>query len=158
MSVSHSDLGSRRIPRVVEDIAEGSRNTVKRARRCDPLDFMDLTQPQRHAAVIYRQAVQHIQAGVGMGPLPWGRDNRNSGPYSGLSLGPQERALSAAEWHRRASLAVPVACQPNGVLSVVVIGEWSLTRYDRWREWREGRGMRELRAALDACAKVFGTI
>lgn len=156
----HSDFGSYRIPKEYDDVSVGSRSTFKRARRVDPLEGISLTQGQRQAAMIYRQAVEHVTAGIGMGPLPWGRDvqNRLGSPYSGSGLGPQERALSAADWLRRASVAIPAACQPHGVLACVVVAGWSLRSYDRWRRWTDGNGAVELRTALEACARAFGTL
>ena len=149
-----SDLGSERIPRVIDDIADGSRATVKRARRADPLDRIELAPEQRQAARIYRQAVQHVAAGRGMGPLPYGRDVAPTGG-PGANLCAQERALSAAEWHRRGVQAMGLAAA-QGVIHWVIIVELPLSAYDATRKWREGRGAAELRAALERLAAAYG--
>ena len=65
------DTGSPAVAVVVEDVAEGTRSTIKRARRADPLNRVDgCTAGMRTAAAIYRQAVEHIEAGRGMARCP----------------------------------------------------------------------------------------
>ena len=153
-SATDSDFGSDRIPRVIDDVAEGSRATIKRARRADPLDRIDLPPEHRQAARIYRQAAAHVAAGRGMGPLPYGRDVAPTGG-PGAQLCAQERALSAAEWHRRGVQAMGLAAA-EGVVHWVVIVELPLSAYDATRKWREGRGATELRAALERLAVAYG--
>jgi hypothetical protein len=147
------------IPITVEDVAEGTRSTIKRARRADPLNRVDgATDGMRVAALIYRQAVEHCETGRGMGPMPWAADRVQElrrGDALGVTLLPQERALSAAEWHRRGVQAMGLAAS-QGVVNWVVVRGLPLTAYDATRKWREGRGKLELLAALDRLAGAYG--
>lgn len=150
-----SDLGSEAIPREFDDVAIGSRHIVKRARRADPLDRIDLTDGQRSAALLWRQAFQHHANG-----LPWKLPDavreRRADDSLRMALWPQERALSASTAYRRGQEVMGEAAY-NGAPQFVVIQEWSLAQYDAYREWREGTGKRELKIALDKLARAFGT-
>ena len=140
---------------VVEEIAKGSAGAFKRAKRADPLSAVsDCTDAHRKAAAVYRQAYEHVQAGKGMGPMPWGRDavgGRSGGPR----LHAQERALSAAEYHRRGVQAMGAAAA-GGVVWWVVIEGQSLASYDARMKWRRHTGRGQLLAALDALAREYG--
>jgi len=156
-----SDFGTGAFPVVVEEVAvaPNSRATVKRARRADPLDRVaDATASHKVAAAIYRQAYEHTADGRGMGPMPWAADRvqeARRGDGLGVSLLPQERALSAAEWHRRGVQAMGLAAS-EGVVNWVVIRGGTLSDYDAVRRWREGRGRAELLAALDRLSVAYG--
>lgn len=154
-----SDLGSGRIPKEIDTIAGATAfATVKRARRVDPLLGLSLPQGHYHAALIFRQAVEHIEAGIGMGPLPYARDFVAGSSDQSMRLWSQQRALSAADWHRRGVQAMGhIATSGIGVVTAIVLAEWSLTRYDRFRAWTEGRGATELRAALTNLSREYGT-
>ena len=156
-----SDFGSAAIPVVVEEVAvaPNSRATVKRARRVDPLDRVaDATASHKVAAAIYRQAYEHTADGRGMGPMPWAADRvqeARRGDGLGVALLPQERALSAAEWHRRGVQAMGLAAA-EGVVNWVVIRGGSLADYDEVRRWRKGSARGHLLAALDRLAEAYG--
>lgn len=138
---------------VIDDLTDGARVIAKRARRCDPLDNLVISGPQRCAAVIYRQAWEHTGAGRGMGPLPWGRDVPSG--RGGEMLPPQMRALSAAVLYRRGVQAAGMIAS-EGVLAWVVLAGRSLATYDADRRQREGRGRVELVAALERMSKEYG--
>jgi hypothetical protein len=146
------DMGSPGIAVVVEHVAVGTRSTHPRARRADPLNRVaECTDAHRTAAAIYRQAVEHVEAGRGMGPMPWASDRvqeARRGDGLGVALLPQEAALSAAEWHRRGVQAMGLAAS-QGVVNWVVLRGGALSAYDAERKWREGRGKVELLAALE---------
>ncbi len=127
---------------------------VRRVRRCDPLDTLPLEPEQRQAARVFRQSVEHVAAGKGMGPLPWGRDLTGR-PGSGMWLGPQERALSAADWYRRGIQAMGLAVA-SGVVQWAVIDERGLRAYEMIKGWRHGLAMVTLTAALDRLAGEYG--
>ena len=129
---------------VVEDIAEGVRKTVKRMRRVSPLERLTLPPGCYNAAILYRQAWEHVSAERGMGPMPWGRDVGSRGSSEQV-YGPM-RALSAAEWLRRGYQAMGQIAS-GGVVYWVVIAGLPLCEYDTTRQWREGRGMIELGVA-----------
>jgi len=151
------DMGSPAVAVVVEDVAEGTRSTIKRARRADPLNRVDgCTAGMRTAAAIYRQAVEHIEAGRGMGPLPYAAD-RVQQPRSGLSVAlfPQERALSAAALQRRGVDAMGLPAS-QGVVHWVVIAGLPLASYDETRRWRKGAARAQLLAALARLAAAYG--
>lgn len=156
-----SDFGTGAIPVVVEEIAvaPNSRATFKRARRADPLDRVaDATPGHKLAASIFRQAVEHTVAGRGMGPMPWAADRVQEGRRGdglGVSLLPQERALSAAEWHRRGVQAMGLAAA-EGVVNWVVIRGGTLADYDEVRRWRRHTARGQLLAALDRLAEAYG--
>lgn len=153
-----SDLGSGKIPKEIDLIAGATAfSVVKRARTVDRLDGIPLTQGQKHAALIYRQAVMHIEAGIGMGPLPYGRDLVASGGFTGDALWAQQRALSAADWYRQATNTIPRETGETGVVKRIVIDEWSLNQYDRWRRWTDGKAAIEFRDALGKLARVYRT-
>ena len=145
-----ADLGTGRGPLVVvEEIALTPSVTTKRARRCDPLDAIHLHVSQKCAAVIYRQAWEHVEAGRGMGPLPWGRDMMGSG---GERMPAQMRALTAAVMYRRGWDAGGSA----PVVSWVVLWGRSLATYDAGKQHREGLGKMELEASLELMAREYG--
>lgn len=153
------DTGSPAIPVTIEHVAVGTRSTHPRARRADPLNrIAECTDAHRSAAAIYRQAVEHCEAGRGMGPMPWAADRvqeARRGDGAAVALLPQEQALSAATWHRRGVQAMGLAAS-EGVVNWVVLQGGSLSHYDEVRRWREGRGKVELLAALDRLAEAYG--
>lgn len=151
------DTGSRAIPVVVEHVALGTRSTHPRARRADPLDRVaDVTAGMRTAAAIYRQAVEHTADGRGMGPMQWAADRVSEIRHDGLSVAllPQERALSAAEWHRRGVQAMGFAAS-DGVVNWVVLRGGSLADYDEMRRWRRHTARDQLVAALERLAAAY---
>lgn len=153
------DTGSAAIPVVIEHVAIGTRATHPRARRADPLNrIADCTDAHRTAAALYRRAVEHVEAGRGMGPMDAGTERvqeTRRGDGLGVALLAQERALSAAEWHRRGVQAMGLAAS-QGVVNWVVVRGGALSAYDAVRKWREGRGKDELLAALDRLAGAYG--
>ncbi len=156
-----SDLGTGAFPVVVEEVPHGpnSRATFKRARRANPLDrIAEATPGHKLAALIYRQAVEHTADGRGMGPMPWAADRvqeARRGDGLGVALLPQERALSAAEWHRRGVQAMGLAAA-EGVVNWVVIRGGTLADYDEVRRWRRHTARGQLLAALDRLAEAYG--
>ena len=142
-------------PVAIMEIAESPTSTVKVARRGDLLDLMHIPQGHRLAGRIYRQAVEHMEAGKGMGPLPFARDVAGD---SGVLvwLAPQERALSAADWHRRGVEAMGQA-SAQGVVNWVIVRGLPLVDYDATRQWRKGTASAQLRAALERLAAEYGT-
>ena len=153
------DMGSPAVAVEVEVVAVGTRDAIKRARRADPLNRVDgCTAGMRTAAAIYRQAVEHIEAGRGMGPLPYASDGvqehrRGDGP--GVELLAQERALAAADWHRRGVPARGLAAS-QGVVHWVVVAGLPLTEYDVVRRWRRHTAVGQLIAALERLADAYG--
>jgi hypothetical protein len=147
------------IPIQVEEVAEGTRATIKRARRADPLNRVDgCTSGMKVAALIYRQAIEHVEAGRGMGPMPWAADRVQElrrGDALGVTLLPQERALSAAEWHRRGVQAMGLAAS-QGVVNWVVVRGLPLTEYDVVRKWQRHTARGMLLAALGRLAGEYG--
>ena len=138
---------------VVEEIAKGSAGAFRRAKRADPLSAIsDCTDAHMRAAAVYRQAYEHVQAGKGMGPLPWGRDTA-TGRGGGLLA--QERALSAATWLRRGVQAMGQAAS-GGVVHWVVIEGGTLASYDAHMQWRRHSGRDELLNALERLAEAYG--
>lgn len=138
---------------VVEEIALGTRATVKRARRADPLAGIEgVTQAMRTAAAIYAQACEHVQAGRSMGPMPWAADRVGSDRNAGLLA--QERALSAAEWRRRGKAAM--GADGEHVVMCVCVDGLSLAAYDALRQWRKGGGRTVLLAGLTVLAEEYG--
>lgn len=151
------DTGSRAIPVVVEHVALGTRSTHPRARRADPLDRVaDVTPGMRTAAAIYRRAFEHVDAGRGLGPMPWAADRVSEIRPDGLGVAllPQERALSAAEWHRRGVQAMGLAAS-EGVVNWVVLRGGSLADYDEMRRWRRHTARDQLVAALERLAAAY---
>jgi hypothetical protein len=150
--LTDSDLGSHAIPVIIEDVAVGTRGSAKRARRADPLANIDGVTPEmRTAALIFAQACEHVEAGRGMGPMPWAADRVSRGD-GGLMA--QERAITAAEWRRRGADAMGVR-GTHTVVHVAVMG-WSLTRYDAFMRWRRMGGRAVLLAALTVLAEEYG--
>lgn len=140
-------------PVVVEDVAVGSRGTIKRGRRREAWEGVNgITQGMHQAAMAFRQAAEHCQCGKGMGPMPWGGD---TGRSTGARLLAQERALSAAAIYRRGVQAMGLQASQSVVQWVVLDGR-SLTAYDRRQRWRKGRGAEQLVAALERMAREFG--
>lgn len=153
------DTGSPGIEVVIEQVAIGTRSTHPRARRADPLNRVALcTDAHRTAAAIYRQAVEHVEAGRGMGPMPWAADRVQEGRRGdglGVALLPQESALSAAEWHRRGVQAMGLAAS-QGVVNWVVVRGLPVTSYDEVRRWMRHTAVKQLVAALDRLAGAYG--
>jgi hypothetical protein len=142
------------IPIIVEDVAVGTRGTVKRARRADPLDAIDgVTAGMKMAAAIYRQASEHVDAGRGMGPLPFARDMANMGHGAGLLA--QERAITAADWLRRGSASFGSAWAEWLVCSVVVDGVPLTVCAVKLRR-RRHTARAHLLAALERLAVAYG--
>lgn len=136
---------------VLEDVATGTRGTFKRARRRDNLAALNLAAAELQALTAWRQAAEHVQAGRGMGPLPWAKDVQRA---PGEPLPEQMRALSAAEWYRRGVQAGGQAAWP--VLSWVVISGGTLASYDATRRWREGTARCVLVEAAERMAEAYG--
>lgn len=144
-------------PIVVEDIAVGVRATVKRGRRREAWEgIKGLTKGMHEAALAYRQAWEHLSDGRGMGPMSWGADRVAEIRHDGLGVAllPQERALSAAEWHRRGKQAMGLAAS-EGVVNWVVLRGGSLADYDEMRRWRKGTSCMQLVAALERLAAAY---
>ena len=139
---------------VVEEIAKGSAGAFKRARRASPLEAIaECTGAMLMAARVYQQAYEHVQAGKGMGPLPWGRDVPISG--RGGVMFHQERALSAAAVLRRGVQAMGQAAS-GGVVHWVVIEGGTLASYDAHMQSRRHSGRDELLNALERLAEAYG--
>jgi hypothetical protein len=150
------DTGSRAIPVVVEDVAVGTRQTIRVARRADPLARVEgCTMGMRVAAALYRRAYEHVDAGRGMGPIDAGSERAGRGDGLGVALLPQERALTASEWYRRGTQAMGLSAS-QGVVQWVVIAGLPLVEYDDVRRWRKGTGKEHLLAALDRLAGAYG--
>jgi len=149
------------LPVEITEVAAGpnTRATVRRARRADPLNRIeDCTDEMRTAAAIYRQAVEHCESGRGMGPMPWAVDRvqeSRRGDGLGVSLLAQERALSAADWHRRGVQAMGLAAS-QGVVHWVVIAGLPLTEYDAVRRWQRHTSRGQLLAALERLVGEYG--
>ena len=141
----------------IEEVAHGTVGTVRRARLPDPLVRIGaVTTGMRLAASIYRQAVEHVGAGRGMGPLPWAADRVQEHRSSeGPALLPQERAASAARWHRRGRHVMGWEAT-KGVVQWVVIAGLAPVDYDADRRWRKGRASKQLVAALGRLAVEYG--
>lgn len=155
------DMGSPGIAVVVEHVAVGTRSTHPRARRADPLNrIAECTDGHRMAAAIYRQALEHVEAGRGMGPMPWAADRvqeARRGDGLGVALLPQESALSAAEWHRRGVQAMGLAAS-QGVVNWVVVRGLPLAVYDETRRWRKGTACGQLVDALERLAVEYRVV
>jgi hypothetical protein len=151
------DTGSRAIDVVVEDVAVGARQTIKVARRADPLGRVDGCTPgMRAAAALFRRAYEHVDAGRGMGPIDPGREQRHTrGDGLGVTLLQQERAMTAAEWHRRGVQAMGLAAS-QGVVHWVVVRGGTLADYDEVRRWRRHTARVQLLAALARLADEYG--
>ena len=137
---------------VVVDLKAGTRVVERVLRVADPLDKIVMEQRQRQAAMVYRQAWRHGAAGIGFGPLPWGRDAPSS-MSSGEALLPQERALSSNDRLRRCQEAlgefrVVVDCVVLRELPLAAVAE-GMQRGHRWAR-------AQLDAGLDAMATEFG--
>ena len=150
------DTGSRAIPVVVEDVAVGTRQTIRVARRADPLARVEgATTGMRAAAALYRRAYEHVDAGRGMGPIDAGSERSGRGDGLGVALLPQERALSASEWYRRGTQAMGLSAS-QGVVQWVVIAGLPLVEYDDVRRWRRHTARGQLLAALERLADAYG--
>lgn len=144
----------RAVPLVVEDVAVGVRATVKRGRRREAWEGVKGLTPGMHqAALAYRQAWEHLSAGRGMGPMPWGAD-RVGGTGIGVALLAQERGLSAAAVHTRGVQAMGLAAS-QGVVNWVVLRGGSLADYDEMRRWRRHTSREQLLAALERLAAAY---
>lgn len=140
---------------VIEDVAVGTCGTVKRARRADPLDAIDgVTAGMKMAAAIYRQASEHVDAGRGMGPLPFARDIAHHGTGGAILL-PQERAITAADWLRRGSTSFGSASAEWLVRNVVVQGV-PLTACAAKLRRRTRTARAHLLVGLDRLAVAYG--
>lgn len=137
----------------IDDIAAGSRATVKRARRCEPLDRIALAPEEKAAAVLLRQAWEHMHSGRAWLMADVAREPSRS--RDAMPLLPAERAISAAEAYRRGIAAIGSG---RRVVQFVVLDGNSLRAYDAWRQWRESRGCDELRAALARLAVAYGLV
>lgn len=147
----------RAVPLVVEDVAVGVRATVKRGRRREAWEGVKGLTPGMHqAALAYRQAWEHLSAGRGLGPMPWAADRVADLRHDGLgvTLLPQERALSSSEWHRRGVQAMGLAAS-QGVVNWVVLRGGSLADYDEMRRWRRHTAREQLLAALERLAAAY---
>lgn len=153
------DTGSRAIPVDIVHIAVGTRSTHPQARRADPLNRVaDCTEGMKVAAALYRRAIEHVEAGRGMGPMPWAAERVQEprrGDGLGVTLLPQEAALSAAEWHRRGVQAMGLAAS-QGVVHWVVVAGLPLATYDETRKWRKGTACEQMLAALERLAEAYG--
>ena len=139
---------------VIEDVAVGTRGTVKRARRADPLDLIDgVTPGMKMAAEIYRQACGQVEVGRGMGPLPFGRDVPGLG--NGAGLLPQERALSAAMWVRIGNASFGSSWAEWLIVEMVIKGA-SLTDCAQKLRRRKYTARAHLLVALDRLALAYG--
>jgi hypothetical protein len=143
------------IPLVIEDVATGTRATVKRGRRREAWEGINgLTRGMHLAALAYRQAWEHCQAGKAMGPMPWGGERQGFAAF-GARLLPQERAVSAATVHRVGVQAMGLAAS-QGVVQWVVIQGRGVEAFDVERQRRKGVASAELVAALERLAKELG--
>lgn len=150
-----SDFGAVAIPVVIEEIAVGTRATVRRARRREAWEGVKgLTRGMHLAALAYRQAWEHVASGRGMGPMPWGSD-RVSYISSGVFLLPQERALSAAAIHTRGVQAMGLRAS-QGVVQWVVLEGGAVRVYEDKHGMRHGAGAAQLLAALERLAEAYG--
>lgn len=139
-----------------DEIAEGSRGTIRRQRVVDNLEQLDLPLPERHAAMLLRQAWEHVRAGLPLGPVPWGREEARTA--SGGRLWAAEGALSAADTLRRGLDAVGHHAMDHGVIPWVVFAGLSLASYERARGWRtHGKARVELLDALERLSDAYGT-
>jgi len=143
------------VPVEVDDVAVGIRATVKRGRRREAWEGVKGLTPGMHqAALAYRQAWEHLSAGRGMGPMPWGAD-RVGGTAAGVVLLAQERGLSAADVHTRGARAMGLVAS-QGVVQWVVIEGRALGAFDARQRWRKGMGAAQLVEALELVAGAYG--
>lgn len=142
------------IPIAVDDVAVGARAYVKRARRREAWESLKGITPGMHlAAMAYRQAWEHCQAGKGMGPMPWGADKTGFGMSAFLL--PQERALSAAAIHTRGVQAMGLWASQS-VVQWVVLDGGTVRTYEGRHGMRHGAGAAQLLAALERLAEAYG--
>lgn len=137
---------------VIEDVATGTRGTVKRARRRDHVASLNLAAEEYQALYSWGIAAEHCDSGRGLGPMPWQRDTLIQ--RIGEALPAQMRALSAAEWHRVGTQAAGAVAYP--VLWWVVLSGGTLGDYDAARRWRHGTARVVLVAAAERMAEVYG--
>lgn len=140
-------------PLVVDRIATGSRGTVARSRVADNLDVLDLPVPERHAAIILRQAAEHLSSERGLGPVPWGAEPVHAGSC-GTALRPQERALTSATAYR---LGVGAVGADWDLVQWVVLAGRGVRAFERHKGWRNGRAKSVLLEVLARLAEVYGT-
>jgi hypothetical protein len=105
----------------------------------------------RLAASIWRQAYEHVDAERGMGPLPFAREQWGGGSVGLMS---QERALSAATWHRIGVQAMGQWSTAEVVVPVVIDGA-TLTALDRRRGWRRHNARVVLLDALERLVAAY---
>lgn len=137
---------------VIEDVAKGTRGTVKRARRRDHVAALNLAAEEYQALTSWGIAAEHCESGRGLGPMPWQRDRLIQ--RIGEALPVQMRALSAAEWHRLGREAAGAVAYP--VLWWVVLSGGTLGGYDAERRWRTGTASRLLAGAAERMAVAYG--
>lgn len=152
------DTGSRAIPVVVEDVAVGTRTTIKVARRDDHLGrIQDITSGMRLAAARFVRYREHMGAGIGAGPPDLGAERvqeHRVGDGLGVKLLSQERAYTASVMYTKGEEAIGMAA--IGVVLWVVVDCKTLSTYDAMRKWREGRGRALLVPALERLAIEYG--
>jgi hypothetical protein len=145
------DTGSRAISVEIDDVAVGTRQTTKVARRADPLRRVGgVTPGMRAAAARFVRYREHMGAGLGAGSDVSAVRVQDDG---GVRLFAQERAYTAAVLYTRGEAAIgPHAL--DVVLWVVVAGRL-LADYDTHRRWRKGTGAARLVAALERLAREY---
>lgn len=150
--VATSDMGSDRIPRVVEKIANGTAGTVKRARRADPLDrIKGVTKGMGDAAEIFRDSHAVMVSGCETNATSIARDRVDG---AGVALLHQERVVRATTQYRRGVQAMGVTGAAVAV-GVVLDGK-PLWLVDRAMQWRNGCASDILLPALDRLAVEYG--
>jgi hypothetical protein len=146
------DTGSHRVEVDIIELAETPTRIVRVARRADPLNRVEGATPgMRLAASIWRQAYEHVDAERGMGPLPFAREQWGGGSVGLMS---QERAMSAATWHRIGVQAMGMVAT-NDVVEPIVIRGMSLAEVDSRRGWRKQTASRTLLAALERLVTAY---
>jgi hypothetical protein len=142
------------IPITVEDVAEGTRATVRRARRHDPLeDIPDVDRNMIEAADRFRDAFEGMHAGRG-------REATSDEPRVGFDrtrLLPQERALTSAMDYRLGEQAMGmIATGKHGVVTLVVLRRMSCNEVDEFWQRRKGSAKPLLVEALTRLARAYG--
>ena len=152
------DTGSQAIPVVVDDVAVGTRATIKRASRADPLARIEgVTAGMRTAAQRLARYHEHMSAGMGAGPPDASVERvqeARPGEAAGVRLLAQERAYTAAVMFTRGEEAIGMAA--IGVVRWVVLEAKPLLAYDARMRWREGWGKALLLPALERLAREYG--
>lgn len=146
------DTGSRAIPVEIADVAVGTRQTIKVARRADPLArVVGVTRGMREAAALFVRYREHMGAGLGAGSDVSVERVQDDG---GVRLFAQERAYTAAVLYTRGEEAIGPGAL--GVVLWVVVDGRALADYDAMRRWRKGTGAVWLVAALGRLAREYG--